>query len=226
MHSDGMAGYVLVTKSATATMGTAGHAGGAAVGGAIGSIVPVVGTAFGAAVGGALGRVGGTIAGAATDAAKFGLKHGKKIMGAKLGTNALTGAPKTGKEIAVNIAQNAAQNAAQQRQQAKESAEQRSMAMADKAKANAAVSKALLQDIHDDLSLIKSLQLPSRISEQLREDIMALDNNHEIVETGEETTVNNANPFMSEIIQRLYDKDNPVDEEEEKPAHVPQHLFY
>ena len=109
--------------------------------------------------------------------------------------------------------------------------EDKSKSAADKAKANASTSgsstmKMLLQDIHDDLSLIKSLQLPSQLSEQLREDIMALDNNHEIVETGEETTVNNANPFMSEIIQRLYDKDNPVDEEEEKPAHVPQHLFY
>ena len=236
MRRNGMAGYVLVVDSDNIEK--------------IAFLAPLLGmmgtaASATASAGGAVAR---GIGGAALSAGKKGLAGAKlAVTDPKAAFTAVKDKAKTaldataaqgnmsGKQMmgmmGANIANQRSMAAQQSKQQQAAEQRQRATSMADKAKANASTSgsstmKMLLQDIHDDLSLIKSLQLPSQLSEQLREDIMALDNNHEIVETGEETMVNNANPFMSEIIQRLYDKDNPVDEEEEKPAHVPQHLFY
>ena len=84
----------------------------------------------------------------------------------------------------------------------------------------------LLKEMRNDLNLLKGqLQLPGQLAESLQEDIMALDPNHEIVETGEGSTINNINPFMEDVVSRLHDmheEENPVEE----PLFTPATLFY
>ncbi len=87
--------------------------------------------------------------------------------------------------------------------------------MAEKAKGGAGTMQKQLQGVLDDLRLLKgTLQLPTELSEELRDRIQTLDRHHEIVNGKDETLVHNTTPFTEDIIRRLA---APEDTKTEKP---------
>jgi hypothetical protein len=145
-------------------------------------------------------------AGAATQAAKEGAKQ------------------MSGKQFAMQMAQQQQNAAAQQRQDQKAQQEQRALEMAEKAKGGAGTMQKQLQDVLNDLRLLKgTLQLPTALSEELRDTIKTLDNDHVIVDNKDETLVHNTTPFTEDIIRRLSETE---DEKMEEPLFQPQQLFY
>ena len=130
----------------------------------------------------------------------------------------------SGKQFAMQMAQQQQNNAAQRRQEQKYQQEQRALEMAEKAKGGAGTMQKQLRGILDDLRLLKgTLQLPTALSEELRDSIKTLDRNHEIVNGKDETLVHNTTPFTEDIIRRLAETE---DEKTEEPLFQPQQLFY
>ena len=130
----------------------------------------------------------------------------------------------SGKQFAAQMAQNHQNAAAQRRQEQKHQQEQRALEMAEKAKGGAGTMQKQLRGILDDLRLLKgTLQLPTVLSEELRDSIKTLDNNHVIVDNKDETLVHNTTPFTEDIIRRLSETE---DEKAEEPLFQPQQLFY
>jgi len=130
----------------------------------------------------------------------------------------------SGKQFAAQMAQNHQNAAAQRRQEQKHQQEQRALEMAEKAKGGAGTMQKQLRGILDDLRLLKgTLQLPTALSEELRDTIKTLDNDHVIVDSKDETLVHNTTPFTEDIIRRLSETE---DEKTEEPLFQPQQLFY
>jgi hypothetical protein len=130
----------------------------------------------------------------------------------------------SGKQFAMQMAQQQQNAAAQQRQDQKAQQEQRALEMAEKAKGGAGTMQKQLQGVLDDLRLLKgTLQLPTALSEELRDTIKTLDKDHVIVDNKDETLVHNTTPFTEDIIRRLSETE---DEKTEKPLFQPQQLFY
>ena len=145
-------------------------------------------------------------------------------------TQAATGAVKegakhmSGKQFAAQMALQQQNAAAQQRQDQKAQQEQRALEMAEKAKGGAGTMQKQLQGVLDDLRLLKgTLQLPTALSEELRDTIKTLDKDHVIVDNKDETLVHNTTPFTEDIIRRLSETE---DEKVEEPLFQPQQLFY
>tara|TARA_R100000654_G_scaffold9159_2_gene21231 strand:+ start:2340 stop:2957 length:618 start_codon:yes stop_codon:yes gene_type:complete len=148
--------------------------------------------------------------GAATQGATQAAKEGAKQM--------------SGKQFAMQMAQQQQNAAAQQRQDQKAQQEQRALEMAEKAKGGAGTMQKQLQGVLDDLRLLKgTLQLPTALSEELRDTIKTLDKDHVIVDNKDETLVHNTTPFTEDIIRRLSETE---DEKVEEPLFQPQQLFY
>ena len=167
--------------------------------------------------------------GAAKTAAKTatqGVAQGATQAATQAATGAATqGATQmSGKQFAAQMAQNYQNAAAQRRQEQKHQQEQRALEMAEKAKGGAGTMQKQLRGILDDLRLLKgTLQLPTALSEELRDTIKKLDNDHVIVDNKDETLVHNTTPFTEDIIRRL---SKTEDEKTEKPLFQPQQLFY
>jgi hypothetical protein len=162
--------------------------------------------AVGAATQGATQAATGAATGAATQAATQGAKH------------------MSGKQFAMQMAQQQQNAAAQQRHDQKTQQEERALEMAEKAKGGAGTMQKQLQGVLDDLRLLKgTLQLPTALSEELRDTIKTLDNDHVIVDNKDETLVHNTTPFTEDIIRRLSETE---DEKTEEPLFQPQQLFY
>jgi hypothetical protein len=162
--------------------------------------------AVGAATQGATQAATGAATGAATQAATQGAKH------------------MSGKQFAMQMAQQQQNAAAQQRHDQKTQQEERALEMAEKAKGGAGTMQKQLQGVLDDLRLLKgTLQLPTALSEELRDTIKTLDNDHVIVDNKDETLVHNTTPFTEDIIRRLSETE---DEKAEEPLFQPQQLFY
>jgi hypothetical protein len=162
--------------------------------------------AVGAAAQGATQAATGAATGAATQAATQGAKH------------------MSGKQFAMQMAQQQQNAAAQQRHDQKTQQEERALEMAEKAKGGAGTMQKQLQGVLDDLRLLKgTLQLPTALSEELRDTIKTLDNDHVIVDNKDETLVHNTTPFTEDIIRRLSETE---DEKTEEPLFQPQQLFY
>jgi len=156
--------------------------------------------------------------GAATQAATQGATQGA--------TQAVTEGAKhmSGKQFAMQMALQQQNAAAQQRQDQKTQQEQRALEMAEKAKGGAGTMQKQLQGVLDDLRLLKgTLQLPTALSEELRDTIKTLDKDHVIVDNKDETLVHNTTPFTEDIIRRLSETE---DEKVEEPLFQPQQLFY
>ena len=146
----------------------------------------------------------------ATQAATSAVKEGAKHM--------------SGKQFAAQMALQQQNAAAQQRQDQKAQQEQRALEMAEKAKGGAGTMQKQLQGVLDDLRLLKgTLQLPTALSEELRDTIKTLDKDHVIVDNKDETLVHNTTPFTENIIRRLSETE---DEKVEEPLFQPQQLFY
>jgi len=146
----------------------------------------------------------------ATQAATSAVKEGAKHM--------------SGKQFAAQMALQQQNAAAQQRQDQKAQQEQRALEMAEKAKGGAGTMQKQLQGVLDDLRLLKgTLQLPTALSEELRDTIKTLDKDHVIVDNKDETLVHNTTPFTEDIIRRLSETE---DEKVEEPLFQPQQLFY
>jgi hypothetical protein len=162
--------------------------------------------AVGAAAQGATQAATGAATGAATQAATQGAKH------------------MSGKQFAMQMAQQQQNAAAQQRHDQKTQQEERALEMAEKAKGGAGTMQKQLQGVLDDLRLLKgTLQLPTALSEELRDTIKTLDKDHVIVDNKDETLVHNTTPFTEDIIRRLSETE---DEKTEEPLFQPQQLFY
>ena len=147
------------------------------------------------------------------------LKEGAKKVGAKM----VEDKTKTGLAVA-NLAQQRSQHQDQMRQQQKTDQQNRSMQMAEKAKQGSETMQKQLQGVLNDLRLLKgTLQLPTALSEELRDTIKTLDNDHVIVDNKDETLVHNTTPFTEDIIRRLSETE---DEKTEEPLFQPQQLFY
>lgn len=147
------------------------------------------------------------------------LKEGAKKVGAKMAEDKT----KTGLTVAA-LAQQRSQHQDQMRQQQRTDQQNRSMQMAEKAKQGSETMQKQLQGVLDDLRLLKgTLQLPTALSEELRDTIKTLDNDHVIVDNKDETLVHNTTPFTEDIIRRLSEKE---DEKVEEPLFQPQQLFY
>lgn len=152
--------------------------------------------------------------GAATQAATQGATQA-----AKQGATQMSG-----KQFAAQMTQNQLNAQAQRRQEQKHQQEQRALEMAEKAKGGAGTMQKQLRGILDDLRLLKgTLQLPTVLSEELRDTIKTLDNDHVIVDSKDETLVHNTTPFTEDIIRRLSETE---DEKMEEPLFQPQQLFY
>jgi len=166
--------------------------------------------ATGAAAQGATQAATDAATGAATQGATQAAKEGAKQM--------------SGKQFAMQMAQQQQNAAAQQRQDQKAQQEQRALEMAEKAKGGAGTMQKQLQGVLDDLRLLKgTLQLPTALSEELRDTIKTLDKDHVIVDNKDETLVHNTTPFTEDIIRRLSETE---DEKVEEPLFQPQQLFY
>jgi hypothetical protein len=162
--------------------------------------------AVGAAAQGATQAATGAATGAATQAATQGAKH------------------MSGKQFAMQMAQQQQNAAAQQRHDQKTQQEERALEIAEKAKGGAGTIQKQLQGVLDDLRLLKgTLQLPTALSEELRDTIKTLDKDHVIVDNKDETLVHNTTPFTEDIIRRLSETE---DEKAEEPLFQPQQLFY
>ena len=147
------------------------------------------------------------------------LKEGAKKVGAKMAEDKV----KLGLGIA-QLHQQREQHQDQMRQQQKTDQQNRSMQMAEKAKQGSETMQKQLQAVLDDLQLLKgTLQLPTALSEELRDTIKTLDNDHVIVDNKDETLVHNTTPFTEDIIRRLSETE---DEKAEEPLFQPQQLFY
>ena len=147
------------------------------------------------------------------------LKEGAKKVGAKMAEDKV----KLGLGIA-QLHQQREQHQDQMRQQQKTDQQNRSMQMAEKAKQGSETMQKQLQAVLDDLQLLKgTLQLPTALSEELRDTIKTLDNDHVIVDNKDETLVHNTTPFTENIIRRLSETE---DEKTEEPLFQPQQLFY
>tara|TARA_R100000149_G_C5853183_1_gene121290 strand:+ start:450 stop:1031 length:582 start_codon:yes stop_codon:yes gene_type:complete len=177
-----------------------------------------------------LAGLGSVAAGAITGilGRKAGKEGAEAIVGAgaKAAAGAATQGAKqmSGKQFAMQMAQQQQNAAAQQRQDQKAQQEQRALEMAEKAKGGAGTMQKQLQGVLDDLRLLKgTLQLPTALSEELRDTIKTLDNDHVIVDNKDETLVHNTTPFTEDIIRRLSETE---DEKTEKPLFQPQQLFY
>ena len=168
------------------------------------------GAAAGAAAQGATQAATGAATQAATQGATQAAKEGAKHM--------------SGKQFAAQMALQQQNAAAQQRQDQKAQQEQRALEMAEKAKGGAGTMQKQLQGVLDDLRLLKgTLQLPTALSEELRDTIKTLDKDHVIVDNKDETLVHNTTPFTEDIIRRLSETE---DEKAEEPLFQPQQLFY
>jgi hypothetical protein len=147
------------------------------------------------------------------------LKEGAKKVGAKM----VEDKTKTGLSLAA-LSQQRSQHQDQMRQQQKSDQQNRSMQMAEKAKQGSETMQKQLRGVLDDLRLLKgTLQLPTALSEELRDTIKTLDNDHVIVDNKDETLVHNTTPFTEDIIRRLSETE---DEKTEEPLFQPQQLFY
>jgi len=167
---------------------------------------------------------------AATQAATQGATQGATGAATQAATQGATQAAKQGatqmsnKQFAMQMAQQQQNAAAQQRQNQKAQQEQRALEMAEKAKGGAGTMQKQLRGVLDDLRLLKgTLQLPTALSEELRDTIKTLDNDHVIVDSKDETLVHNTTPFTEDIIRRLSETE---DEKMEEPLFQPQQLFY
>ena len=94
--------------------------------------------------------------------------------------------------------------------------------MAEKAKVGAGTIKNSCE-VLDDLRLLKgTLQLPTALSEELRDTIKTLDEDHVIVDNKDETLVHNTTLFTEDIIRRLSETE---DEKVEEPLFQPQQVL-
>tara|TARA_R100000900_G_C3279459_1_gene153383 strand:- start:24 stop:641 length:618 start_codon:yes stop_codon:yes gene_type:complete len=191
---------------------------------ALGALAGKVATATGAR---ALATGTANLARGAAGAAKeVGQKVAQSSVGQKVGavTEKLGDKKVQAGLVATQMAQQKKQHEQQMEQQRKTDQQNRSMQMAEKAKVGAGTMQKQLQGVLDDLRLLKgTLQLPSALSEELRDSIKTLDRNHEIVNGKDETLVHNTTPFTEDIIRRLAETE---DEKMEEPLFQPQQLFY
>lgn len=186
-------------------------------------LLPLLGGLGMGAIGRKLGKEGAEAAAGAGAKAAAGAATQAATQGA---TKVATEGAKqmSGKQFAMQMAQQQQNAAAQQRQDQKAQQEQRALEMAEKAKGGAGTMQKQLQDVLDDLRLLKgTLQLPTALSEELRDTIKTLDDDHVIVDNKDETLVHNTTPFTEDIIRRLSETE---DEKTEEPLFQPQQLFY
>ena len=164
--------------------------------------------------------------GAAGAAKEVGQKIAQSSVGQKVGTVTEKLADKKVQAGlgAAQMAQQKKQHGELMEQQRRTDQQNRSMQMAEKAKQNSETMQKQLRGVLDDLQLLKgTLQLPTALSEELRDSIKTLDRNHEIVNGKDETLVHNTTPFTEDIIRRLAETE---DEKTEEPLFQPQQLFY
>lgn len=182
-------------------------------------LLPLLGGLGMGALGRKLGKEGvEAAAGAGAKAAAKGATQGA-TQAAKEGAKQMSGT-----QFAMQMAQQQQNAAAQQRQDQKAQQEQRALEMAEKAKGGAGTMQKQLRGVLDDLRLLKgTLQLPTALSEELRDTIKTLDKDHVIVDNKDETLVHNTTPFTEDIIRRL---SGTEDKEMEEPLFQPQQLFY
>jgi len=190
-------------------------------------LLPLLGGLGMGALGRKLGKEGvEAAAGAGAKAAAKGATQAATGAATQGATQAATEGAKqmSGKQFAMQMAQQQQNAAAQQHQDQKAQQEQRALEMAEKAKGGAGTMQKQLQGVLDDLRLLKgTLQLPTALSEELRDTIKTLDKDHVIVDNKDETLVHNTTPFTEDIIRRLSET---KDEKTEEPLFQPQQLFY
>jgi hypothetical protein len=170
------------------------------------------------------------VAQGATQAATQGATQAATGAATQAATQGATQAAKQGatqmsnKQFAAQMTQNQLNAEAQRRQEQKHQQEQRALEMSEKAKGGAGTMQKQLRGILDDLRVLKgTLQLPTVLSEELRDTIKTLDKDHVIVDNKDETLVHNTTPFTEDIIRRLSETE---DEKTEEPLFQPQQLFY